>query len=285
MVISVASGKGGTGKTTVAASLAAVIPGSLYIDCDVEEPNGHLLLSPAIIEEFPVSKMLPHFNYYKCDFCGSCVEVCEFNALLNLKSEILLFEEMCHSCGACEYFCPQKAIMETPKEIGILREGVAKNGVLFFDGLLNIGEISAVTLIKEVKVHIDKKKINVIDSPPGTSCSMIETVKDSDYCILVTESTPFGLNDLKLAVNVMDTIKVPFGVVINKHDNSFNDLEDYLAKNRINILLKIPFERKIAEAYSSGVLPVEAFKEYRKQFEKLFETINTKTGGQLVNAG
>lgn len=285
MVISVASGKGGTGKTTVAASLATVIPGSVYIDCDVEEPNGHLLLSPAIIEEFPVSKMLPQFNYGKCDFCGRCVEVCEFNGLINLKSEILLFEEMCHSCGACEYFCPQKAITETPKEIGILREGVAKNEVLFFDGLLNIGEISAVPLIKEVKEHIDKKKVNVIDSPPGTSCSMIETVKDSDYCILVTESTPFGLNDLKLAVNVLQTIKVPLGVVINKYDNSFNDLEDYLVKNKIDLLLKIPFERKIAEAYSGGVLPVEAFKEIRQQFEKLFETINTKTGGQLVNAG
>lgn len=276
MTISVASGKGGTGKTTVAASLASVIPQSVYIDCDVEEPNGHIMLQPKFTLEESVNKLLPEIDYNKCDFCGKCIEVCEFNALINLKVEILLFAEMCHSCGACEYFCPQNAITEIPKELGKLRSGITANGIKFYDGLLNIGEATAVPLIKKVKEKIDRDRTNIIDSPPGTSCSMVETVKNSDFCLLVTESTPFGLNDLKLAIDVVKNINVPFGVVINKYDETFEEMEQYLTENQTEVMLRIPFDRKIAEAYSNGILPMNSSERIRSKFIHLFKLIQNK---------
>ncbi|MHB8871487.1 MAG: nucleotide-binding protein [Candidatus Doudnabacteria bacterium] len=273
MIISIASGKGGTGKTTVAASLASVISESVYIDCDVEEPNGHLLLSPEFISEESAKKILPLINQDKCTFCGKCVEVCEFNALINLKFEIVLFDEMCHGCGACIYFCPSKVITERVKEIGVVRVGITHDKIFFADGLLNIGEVAAAPLIKEVKKKIVKGKINILDSPPGTSCSMVETVKDSDFCILVTESTPFGLNDLKLAIEVLKTINVPFGVVINKYDPTFEEMENFLREISIEVLLKIPFDRKYAESYSEGTLPLIKYPELKKNFIALHNRI------------
>lgn len=273
MIISIASGKGGTGKTTVAASLASVISESVYIDCDVEEPNGHLLLSPEFISEESAKKLLPQINQDKCTFCGKCVEVCEFNALINLKFEIVLFDEMCHGCGACIYFCPSKVITERVKEIGVVRVGITNDKILFADGLLNIGEVAAAPLIKEVKKKIIIGKINILDSPPGTSCSMVETVKDSDFCILVTESTPFGLNDLKLAIEVLKTINVPFGVVINKYDPSFEEMEIFLGEISIEVLLKIPFDRRYAESYSEGTLPLNKYPELKKDFIALQKRI------------
>lgn len=273
MIISIASGKGGTGKTTVAASLASVIPDSVFIDCDVEEPNGHLLLNPDFLSEESVDKFLPLIDQDKCTFCGKCVEVCEFNALVNLKFEIVLFDEMCHSCGACKYFCPTRAITERVKEIGVVRKGIAKTNSLFADGILNIGEVAAAPLIKEVKKGIVPLKTNILDSPPGTSCSMVETVKDSDFCILVTESTPFGLNDLKLAIEVLKTLNVPFGVVINKYDPSFEEMEYYLNAEKTEILLKILFDRKYAVSYSNGNLPMDDYPELQKDFIALYEKI------------
>ncbi|PKL88034.1 MAG: (4Fe-4S)-binding protein [Ignavibacteriae bacterium HGW-Ignavibacteriae-2] len=276
VIISIASGKGGTGKTTVAASLASIIPESVYLDCDVEEPNGHLLLKPEFNSEERVEKNLPEINRDKCTFCGKCLEVCEFNALINLGSEIILFEEMCHSCGACVHFCPSKIITEISKEIGIIRKGIADGNVLFVDGVLNIGEVSVPPLIKEVKKNIVESKLNIIDSPPGTSCSMLEAVRESDFCILVTESTPFGLNDLKLAVDVLKTIKVPFGVVINKYAKSFIQMEKYLFNNGIEVLLKIEFDRRFAEAYSEGILPLNKYPELKAGFIELHQKIMKK---------
>lgn len=283
MVISVASGKGGTGKTTVSASLASVIPESVYIDCDVEEPNGHLMLNPQFFSEESVDKFLPSFDFDICTFCGKCIEVCEFNALINLKFEILLFEEMCHGCGACKYFCPEKAISQKVKEIGKVRLGVTNEKIFFVDGILNIGEIAAAPLIKEVKKKIISGEINILDSPPGTSCSMVETVKESDFCILVTESTPFGLNDLKLAIDVLRTIAIPFAVVINKYEPSFYEMENYLRDNKIDVLLKIPFERKFAESYSEGVLPVNKYQYIKEDFVLLYKKIIERT--EKVNVG
>lgn len=283
MIISIASGKGGTGKTTVAASLASVISESVYIDCDVEEPNGHLLLKPEFISEERATKFLPLIDQDKCTFCGKCIEVCEFNALINLKFEIVLFEEMCHGCGACTYFCPSKVITERAKKIGVVRVGITNDKILFADGLLNIGEVAAAPLIKEVKKKIVEGRINILDSPPGTSCSMVETVKDSDFCILVTESTPFGLNDLKLAIEVLKTIDVPFGVVINKYDSSFEEMENYLSGSDIEVLLKIPFDRRFAESYSEGILPINKYPELKKDFVALHKRILEKM--ENVNAG
>ena len=273
MIISIASGKGGTGKTTVACSLASVLDKCVYIDCDVEEPNGHILLRPKILKEEPTYKLIPEINYDQCDFCNKCVEVCEFNALLNLKTEIYLFDELCRSCGACTYFCPKKAITEVNKEVGKIRNGETENNVLFYDAYLKVGVISVTPLIKEVKNAYQGDKSIIIDSPPGTSCAMFEAVKDSDYCVLVTESTPFGLNDLRLAIKVLSQIGVPFGIVINKYDENFVQLEEYIQDNKLNLLLKIPFRMDIAESYSKGELPSQTIEDYHQMMEELIDKI------------
>lgn len=273
MIISVASGKGGTGKTTVACGLASVINKSVYIDCDVEEPNGHLLLKPKILIEEPSYKLIPEINYERCDFCNKCAEVCEFNALLNLKSEIYLIDDLCHSCGACTYFCPQQAITEVNKENGKIRIGETSNNILFYDAYLKVGEASAAPLIKKVKNSYKGNKTVIIDSPPGTSCSMLEAVKDSDFCVLVTESTPFGFNDLKLAINVLRQINIPYGIVINKYDENFPLLDEYIHNNKLNLLLKIPFRMDIAESYSKGELLTVTIKDYRIMMIELLEKI------------
>lgn len=272
-MISIASGKGGTGKTSIACGLASVIDNSVYIDCDVEEPNGYLLLKPNITTVEPVNKLIPQINYDKCDFCNKCVHVCEYHALLNLKTEIYLYDELCHSCGACAYFCPQNAITEVNKELGKIRIGKVENNILFYDAYLKVGEVSAAPLIKKVKNAYQGNRTVVIDSPPGTSCSMFESVKDSDYCILVTESTPFGLNDLKLAINVLIQIGVPFGIVINKYDEAFAQLDEYIKENNFHLLLKLPYRRDIAESYSKGELTTFVIKDYRQMMEELFEKI------------
>jgi MinD superfamily P-loop ATPase len=273
VIISIASGKGGTGKTTVACGLASVINNSVYIDCDVEEPNGHLLLKPKILTEEPSYKLIPKINYERCDFCNKCAEVCEFNALLNLKSEIYLIDDLCHSCGACTYFCPQIAITEVNKENGKIRIGETSNNILFYDAYLKVGEASAAPLIKKVKNSYKGNKTVIIDSPPGTSCSMLESVKDSDFCVLVTESTPFGFNDLKLAINVLRQINIPYGIIINKYDKNFPMLDEYIHNNKLNLLLKIPFRMDIAESYSKGELLTETIKDYRIMMIELLEKI------------
>ena len=284
MIISVASGKGGTGKTTVAASLASVIPESVYIDCDVEEPNGHILLKPNFDAEIPSQKMLPKIDYGKCNFCNKCVEVCEFHALLNLKTEIILLDELCHGCGACSYFCPQNAITEEPKTIGFVRRGFSiANGIQFIDGILSIGEATATPLIKDVKSNIMADKINIIDSPPGTSCSMVEAVRDSDFCILVTESTPFGLHDMKLAVDVLRILKIPFGVVINKYEKKYEELEKYLNSEKIGVLLRIPFDKQIAVAYSYGNIPVFISEELLNNFKEMIDQITSISSVRQIN--
>ena len=274
MILSIASGKGGTGKTTVACSLAAVFESSVYIDCDVEEPNGHILLHPKFHKEIPSVKMLPVIDFSKCTFCGKCSHVCEFNALIKMGSDIFLIDELCHGCGACAFFCPEKAITEKGKTIGFVREGIWEvNKKEFYDGLLNVGEVSASPLIKEVKKKIQPDKLNIIDSPPGTSCSMVEAVRDSDYCILVTESSPFGLHDLELAVEVLRILNIPFGVVINKYEELYTDLEDYLNTERITILMKIPFDKEIAKDYSNGKIPGLFFANLKEEIKNIVKKI------------
>ena len=285
MIISIASGKGGTGKTTVASSLASIIENCVYIDCDVEEPNGHILLKPEIANEVPAYKLIPQINPKECNFCNKCIEVCEFHALLNLKTEILLFDELCHSCGACSYFCPQKAIVEVKKEIGKIRTGITENNILFFDAFLKVGESAAAPLIRKIKGVYQGDRPTIIDSPPGTSCSMFEAVKNSDYCILVTESSPFGLSDLKLAINVLKEIDLSFGIIINKYDETFSQMEEYIAKDDHNLLLKIPFRMDIAECYSKGELPMRVIKGYRQLMEELLEKLRKEIFMNKENVG
>jgi len=283
MIISIASGKGGTGKTIISTSLASIIKQCVYIDCDVEEPNGHLLLKPQITEEKSVHKLIPKINLDKCNFCNKCVEVCEFHALLNIKDDIIIFDELCHSCGSCSYFCPQNAIVETEKEIGLIRNGKINNDILFYDGFLKIGEASTVPLIKKLKNTYSGEHVVIIDSPPGTSCSMFEAVKNSDYCILVTESSPFGLNDLKLAVNVLKEMNIPFGIIINKYDVTFTQIEQYINENHFNLLSKIPFQMKIAECYSKGELPTLVIDDYRMMISVLYDKLKNEIIAEKTN--
>ncbi len=273
MILSVASGKGGTGKTTVAVNLALSLKNVQFLDCDVEEPNAHLFLKPVIQNIESAGIPVPVIDKTKCTFCGRCVKACEFHAIAVLKKEILIFVELCHGCGGCALACPAKAISEKKREIGILRKGISNNKMEFIDGVLNTGEAMPVPLIREVKKKISPGRITIIDVPPGTSCPVVESVKGSDFCILVTEPTPFGLNDLILAAETMKKIQIPCGVIINRADLGNDEVELYCKKNRIPVLMQIPFDREIAELYSNGIPLINVKNQYRKKFKELFENI------------
>lgn len=291
MIISVASGKGGTGKTTIAVNLALVIAGEKdknvrFLDCDVEEPNAHLFLKPNITNRELVTIPIPEIDDSKCTYCGKCAQVCAFNALAVTKNKVLVFPELCHGCGACSLLCPEKAINEVGKVIGVVEEGKA-DSIKFLDGRLNIGETIAPPIIKRIKKKalteynlevkessgLNSQHIILIDAPPGTSCPVIEAVKDSDYTILVTEPTPFGFHDLVLAVEVLEKLQIPYGVVLNKCDIGDRQVEEYCQKNSIPILLSIPLNREIAVAYSKGIPIVNMNQAYREKFLKLFQNV------------
>jgi len=274
MRICIASGKGGTGKTTIATNLAAALDKSAqYLDCDVEEPNGHLFLKPMISSSQIVTVPVPKVDLKKCDFCRKCADFCKFNAIAVLGKNVLIFPELCHSCGGCQLICPKEAIKETSKEIGKLEKGMA-NGVNFVHGCLKIGEAQAVPLIERVKKEIDPHKISIIDAPPGTSCPVIAALKDADIAILVTEPTPFGLYDLKLAVGVVRMLNIPLGVIINRADLGDKRVFDYCKKENIPILMTIPFDKKVAESYAKGELLIED-KLWNEQFLELWEKIKS----------
>ena len=271
MIISIASGKGGTGKTTVAVNLALSLLNKevQYMDCDVEEPNAHLFLKPSIHRVTSVGIPVPRIDETKCTFCGQCAKVCEYHAIAIIVKTVLVFDEMCHGCGACSYLCPERAILEVEREIGIIQEGYA-NGISFINGILNIGEPMASPLIRKVKEGIQKDKIVILDAPPGTSCPVIETVKGSDFCLLVTEPTPFGLNDLELAVGMLEKLGISKGVVINRADIGDRGIWDYCKMKEIPILMEIPMDRKIAESYSKGIPIIADHPSYIKKFNDLF---------------
>lgn len=276
MIISIASGKGGTGKTTVALNLALSLSENLtLLDVDVEEPNCHIFFPDIDYQEETVYSKIPQIDENKCTLCGKCAEVCQFNALAILPKKTIIFKELCHSCGGCVLLCPAKAITEVPHEIGTIKTSNINN-IEFSYGLLKIGIPASPPLIKKVKDKIKLDKINIIDCPPGTSCPAIEAVKGSDFCALVCDPTPFSLNDLQLSVRALRYLNISFGVVINRCNIGDNKLIDYCYSETIDILAQIPDDRKIAEAYSKGQLIVNALPEYRKHFTELFDKIKER---------
>ncbi|MDO8948756.1 MAG: ATP-binding protein [Desulfocapsaceae bacterium] len=273
MQIAVASGKGGTGKTIVSTSLAMCAPGRVqYLDCDVEEPNGHIFLKPDLVTSERCTVNIPQILEEKCTYCGKCRDICRFNAITLFANTIMTFPEMCHSCLGCFWVCPEDAIVRSEREIGMLESGMAEN-ISFVHGRMRVGEAMAVPLLKAVKKKADKDVLGIIDAPPGTSCPFVEAISDADYVILVTEPTPFGLHDLKLAAEVLRNFSKPCGVIINRADLGDARVEQWCQQENIPVLIKIPFDRKIAEGYARGQCLVEVRPDLRPSLQALIEEI------------
>ncbi len=272
MKLAIASGKGGTGKTTVATNLAwlAARDGRsvAYLDCDVEEPNGHLFLKPRIDSSRPIGRLHPLVDEGKCNHCGLCGEICRFSAIVCLGEKVLVYPELCHACGGCALVCRSGAIAEAMRETGKLEVGAA-GAVRFVHGVLNVGEAMSTPLIRQVKGAAPLADLVIIDSPPGTSCPVIESVRGVDFVVLVTEPTPFGLNDLKLAVEMVRAMKLPFGVVVNRAGSGDLETQEYCRRQGVEILAEIADDRHVAEAYSRGNLACETVPEFRARLEGL----------------
>ena len=267
--VAIASGKGGTGKTTVAIALALTAPRPVrLLDCDVEEPNCHIFLKPDIQRREPVTVPVPTVDSSKCDGCGECSRICQYHAIACLKKVPLVFPELCHGCGGCIAVCPKGAITETGREIGVIETGT-RDGIEFVQGRLHVGQALSPPLIRAVKKHVAREGLTTIDCPPGTSCPVIAAVKGADFVVLVTEPTPFGLHDLQLAVATMRELKLPCGVVINRADCGDGRVDDYCRAEDIPVLLKIPDDRRIAEAYSRGESIVVALPGLRSAFSAI----------------
>jgi len=279
MIISVASGKGGTGKTLVATSLALSLKerdNVQLLDCDVEEPNDHVFMKPIITHSEAVPIPVPSVDEEKCTHCGKCGEVCAYNAIAVTKQKVLIFPELCHGCGACSYLCPEKAISEQGREIGIVETGHS-NSVEFVQGRLSVGEAMPTPVIRKVKEQTNRDGIVIIDVSPGTSCPVVESIKGSDFCLLVTEPTPFGLNDLMLAVETTRELSTPCGVVINRAGAGDSKVQEYCVKENIPVLLTIPLNTSIARLYSRGIALVEGMPRWKEGFLALFDAIQEIT--------
>ncbi|RLI91181.1 MAG: (4Fe-4S)-binding protein [Candidatus Altiarchaeales archaeon] len=271
MIIAIASGKGGTGKTTVAVNLTLSLDNVQLIDCDVEEPNSNLFLKLELEKVEDVSIQIPVIDEERCTHCGKCSELCQYNALAVLPDKVMVFKELCHGCGLCQMACPRGAITEKDRTIGIIEK--AEGEIEFLRGVLNIGEAMSTPLIKRLKKKVNREKTVILDVPPGTACPVIEAISGVDYCLLVTEPTPFGLHDLRLAVELCKELNVKFGVVINRDGMGNRDTENFCNEKGIPILLKIPYDRKIAELYSKGIPFIKEMPEWRKRFGNVFRKI------------
>jgi MinD superfamily P-loop ATPase len=273
VIISVASGKGGTGKTTVAVNLAMALGEPVtFLDCDVEEPNAHLFLKPTIDHSLDFWVEVPEIDSSRCTFCGKCQEICQFNAMAVLPELALTFPELCHSCGGCFLICPEGAVRSGQRLMGTVEMGT-RGPVHFVHGRLRVGEAMAPPLIRRVRQEAPESALTIIDAPPGTSCPVVTALYGSDLVILVTEPTPFGLNDLELAVGAGRQMRLPMGLVINRADMGDRRVHDFAARENLPILLEIPFDRHVAETYARGELLVESLPEWRRLMQALFARI------------
>jgi MinD superfamily P-loop ATPase len=278
MIISIASGKGGTGKTTVATNLALSLGKEVqFLDCDVEEPNAHLFLHPTYEKTETITTPVPEVDNKKCTLCGKCGDICQFKAIIVIGETVLPFPELCHSCGGCVEVCPEKAITEKGREIGVIQKG-HRNGLEFVHGILRVGEAMSPPLIRKVRSYARPDQLTIIDAPPGTSCPVIASMTGADFVLLVTEPTPFGLHDLALAVGAVNILKIPCGLVINRSDIGDEKVKAYAEEKALPILLEIPFDRRIAEAYSRGEVLVEMMPEWKERFVELYHRVKAIVG-------
>ncbi len=274
MTVAVLSGKGGTGKTLVSANLASVAEDAVYLDCDVEEPNGHLFFRPEGLDETTVTVTIPQVNPELCNGCRVCVDFCKFNALALINDKLMVFEEICHSCGGCVLLCPEKALTEKEKPIGKIQKGTS-GGVLVQTGIMNTCEATGVPIIKKLlsenKAQTDKAVF--IDCPPGSACTVMESIQDADYCLLVAEPTLFGVHNLNMVYELVRLFNKPFGVVLNKCLEGKNPAEDFCLEKDIKILGRIPFDKELGKLNSDGKIAARESGKYRRLFSDLLEGV------------
>jgi MinD superfamily P-loop ATPase len=279
MQVAVASGKGGTGKTTIATSLALSLAAAgkppLFLDCDVEAPNAHLFLGPTFERHAEVGVPIPRVDEARCNRCGRCAEVCQYHAIAVLGKKVLFFPQLCHGCGSCQRQCPEHAIAEATSVIGVLEAGTAKAGVSFGRGVLKVGEPMAGPVIRRLKRWAQPRdgQVVILDAPPGTSCPVVETIRGADYLLLVTEPTPFGLHDLRLAAQVGRELGLPSGVVINRDGIGDSAVEEFCVAEGLPILMRIPYQRDIAEGTARGRPLVDIRRQYLPAFAAMWDRI------------
>lgn len=274
MIIAVLSGKGGTGKTLVSVNLASAAEASVYIDCDVEEPNGHLFFKPEEVQEESISVLIPELHGERCSACRACVDFCRFHALAFINNKPLVFDEVCHSCGGCMLVCPETALTEKEKVIGKIQKGKSDQ-VTIYTGILNIGEASGIPIIKRLlaEERADANKLTIVDCPPGSACPVMESIKDADYCVLVAEPTLFGVHNLDMVYKLVELFHKPFGVILNKCLEDENPAETFCVENKIRILGRIPFDPALGALHSHAKIAVREKEPYREMFSALLHTV------------